>query len=104
MLSQCVKAGWLACVLLVLPAGSASAEDATAAPPQANSAKGLIEQVEEDAGRVADKVSEIGESAGESAETAADTAAEEAENIFERAKKGGRNAYEWSKRKLEEIF
>jgi hypothetical protein len=83
---------------------AATADDGTPAPPQSGSAGGLIEQLEEDAERAADKAAELGESAGKSADRAANTAAEEAEGIFERAKQGGRKAYEWSKQQLEEIF
>lgn len=104
MLTEGAKASCLAGFLLVLVTTSVMADDPEATPPRPASAGSFIQQLEDDAGRVADKASELGESAGESAGKAADTAAEEAENFFERAKQGGKKAYEWSKRKLEEWF
>jgi uncharacterized protein YdbL (DUF1318 family) len=104
MLSEAVKASYLACALLAASATAATADDNTAASTGGKAPAGLLEQVEEDAKRAADKATEIGERAGESAEKTATTVADEAEDIFERAKQGGRKAYEWSKQQLEKLF
>lgn len=104
MLAEAVKATYLACVLLAASTAVAAADDGTSSSTGSEAPAGLVEQVEEDAARAADKAAEIGESVGESADKTARTVGEEAEGIFDRAKEGGRKAYEWSKQQLEKIF
>lgn len=104
MLAEAMKASYLACALLAASATVGIADDGSASSTESEASGGLVEQVEEDATRAADKAAEIGEGIGESAEKAATTVTEETEDIVERAMQGGRNAYEWSKQQLEKIF
>jgi cell division septum initiation protein DivIVA len=101
--SRLVRIGSLAVVLIFVSDVLASAADVAPAAP-AESSTSIIDQIETDAARAADKAAELGDSAAKTADEAADAAAEEADSLFEQAKKQGKRAYEWSKEKLDELF
>lgn len=103
VLPQFVKASCLAAGIAVLSAAPLWADEPTAGSAEGTSGGGVIEQVQEDAGKLGDKAAEIGESTGEAAEEAAEATAEGAEDAFGWVKQKAKDAYEWSKEQVEKV-